>query len=144
LCQLSNLLHWMVLHTPLTVLERHRHSTDPFPDYRRTVPFGTGATVFYNYLDFALRNDTQYTFQILVSVGAEYLCGEIRCNELPPCVFSVEERNHRFKAHGDSVYRMNELWRIRKDRRTGEVTGEELLMKNRCRVLYDVSEEDLK
>ena len=143
LCQLSNLLHWMVLHTPLTVLERHRHSTDPFPDYRRTVPFGTGATVFYNYLDFAFRNDTQHIFQILVSVGAEYLHGEIRCNNLPPFVLSVEERNHRFQAHGDSVYRMNELWRTRKDRSTGALNGEELLMKNRCRVLYDVDEEHL-
>ncbi|MCP4646272.1 MAG: VanW family protein, partial [bacterium] len=34
LCQVTNLLHWMVLHTPLTVIERHRHSTDPFPDYK--------------------------------------------------------------------------------------------------------------
>lgn len=143
LCQLSNLLHWMVLQTPLTVVERHRHSTDPFPDYRRTVPFGTGATVFYNYLDFAFRNDTQHIFQILVSVGAEYLHGEIRCNNLPPFVFSVEERDHRFQAHGDSVYRMNELWRTRKNRSTGALNGEELLMKNRCRVLYDVDEEHL-
>ena len=46
LCQLSNLLHWMVLHTPMEVVERHRHDFDPFPDYRRTVPFGTGATAF--------------------------------------------------------------------------------------------------
>ncbi|MEA3267454.1 MAG: VanW family protein, partial [Candidatus Fermentibacteria bacterium] len=42
LCQLTNLLHWMVLQTPLQVTERHRHSTDPFPDHKRTVPFGTG------------------------------------------------------------------------------------------------------
>ncbi len=27
----------MILHTPLTVTERHRHDFDPFPDYRRRI-----------------------------------------------------------------------------------------------------------
>ena len=31
LCQLSNLIFWMTLHTPLTVTERHRHGYDVFP-----------------------------------------------------------------------------------------------------------------
>lgn len=32
LCQLSNLIYWITLHTPLEVTERHRHSYDVFPD----------------------------------------------------------------------------------------------------------------
>ena len=36
LCQLSNLIFWMTLHTPLTVVERYRHSHDVFPDANRT------------------------------------------------------------------------------------------------------------
>ncbi len=44
LCQLSNLIYWMTLHTPLSVTERHRHSYDVFPDSNRTQPFGSGAT----------------------------------------------------------------------------------------------------
>ena len=47
LCQLSNLLFWMTLHTPLTVVERYRHSHDVFPDSNRTQPFGSGATCAY-------------------------------------------------------------------------------------------------
>ena len=35
ICQLANLLHWMFLHSPLTVLERSEHSFDPFPDNGR-------------------------------------------------------------------------------------------------------------
>lgn len=31
LCQLSNLIYWMALHTPLTVTERWRHTHDVFP-----------------------------------------------------------------------------------------------------------------
>ena len=33
LCQLSNLIFWMTLHTPLTVVERYRHSHDVFPEF---------------------------------------------------------------------------------------------------------------
>ncbi len=32
ICALSNLVHWLVLHSALTVVERSEHSVDPFPD----------------------------------------------------------------------------------------------------------------
>jgi len=144
LCQLSNLIHWMVLQSPLTVVERHRHITDPFPDYRRTVPFGTGATVFYNYIDLAIRNCTSRTFEIKVSVDEEYLNGELRCDSPLPVKYSVIECNHRFVRKGDSVYRENELWRTETETSSGKLLGEELLMKNRCRVMYDVPREDVE
>ena len=51
ICQISNLIHWLVIHSPLTVEERYHHSFDPFPDDGRVLPFGSGATVFYNYRD---------------------------------------------------------------------------------------------
>ena len=41
LCQLSNLIFWMSVHTPLTIIERHRHGYDVFPDSNRTQPFGS-------------------------------------------------------------------------------------------------------
>lgn len=52
MCQFSNLIHWMVLHAPLTITEQHHHDQfDLFPDFGRQVPFGTGTSIFYNYLD---------------------------------------------------------------------------------------------
>ena len=56
LCQLSNLIFWMTLHTPLTVIERHRHGYDVFPDSNRTQPFGSGATCFYPYGELMIKN----------------------------------------------------------------------------------------
>lgn len=143
LCQLSNLLHWMVLHTPLKVTERHRHSTDPFPDHRRKVPFGSGATVFYNYLDLSFFNPTRHTFQIIVSVGEEYLKGRILSDEPLEHEYRVFERAHRFVRRGENVFRENQLWRTVVDRASGTALKEELLMSNSCRVFYEVPAEDI-
>lgn len=66
LCQLANLLFWLTLHTPLQVSERHHHSFDPFPDENRVMPFGSGASVFYNYVDLRITNPTYQRFQIKV------------------------------------------------------------------------------
>ncbi len=140
LCQLTNLLHWMVLQTPLAVTERHRHATDPFPDYKRKVPFGSGATVFYNYLDFAFRNDTSSVFQVKVRVEEEYLCGEIRCEKALPYRYSIVERNHRFLRKNGTVFRENELWCRKSDAESSIVLSESLLFKNHAEVLYHVAE----
>ena len=66
LCQLSNLIYWMTLHTPLTITERYRHSYDVFPDSKRNQPFGSGATCAYNYLDLQLKNETNEPYQLLI------------------------------------------------------------------------------
>ncbi len=140
LCQLSNLLHWMVLHAPMEITERHRHSFDPFPDFKRTVPFGTGATVFYNYLDLMFRNTSPHAFQLKIWVDEHCLQGEIRCEHPLPRRLEVEERKHRFVRIDGKIYRENELWQIETDTAVSEITAERLLMKNHAEVRYDVSD----
>ena len=66
LCPLANLIHWMGLHSPLQLTERHHHSFDPFPDEGRVLPFGSGASLFYNYVDLRFRNPTDQTLQLMV------------------------------------------------------------------------------
>ena len=46
LCQMANLIHWLILNSPLEVTELHHHSDALFPDSGRRVPFGTGTSVF--------------------------------------------------------------------------------------------------
>jgi len=94
LCQLSNLIYWMTLHTPLTVTERWRHNYDVFPDSNRTQPFGSGATVAYNYIDLQITNDTNMTFQFLVWVGDKCLHGEWRCNLPLKLRYEIYESDH--------------------------------------------------
>lgn len=137
LCQIANLLHWLVMHSPLTVTERHHHSFDPFPDDRRVLPFGSGATVFFNYLDYEFINNTPYTFQINLWLSDKCLEGELRVNEVLPYTYHVFEKNHEFLKIGDEFYRTNEIWRNKLIRgRSGEILETELLTRNFAKVKY--------
>ncbi len=137
ICQLANLVHWMFLHAPLTVVERSEHSYDPFPDKGRVLPWGVGCSIVYNYVDLAVRNDTAHTFQLAVSVGDRYLHGELRSDTRPEHSFKVEARGEEFLRHDGHVYRRNQIWRRVIDRRTGNQVGEELLKKNCALVVYE-------
>jgi vancomycin resistance protein VanW len=140
LCQLANLLYWMALHTPLEVVERHHHSFDPFPDENRTLPFGSGAGVFYNYIDLRFLNPTDVTFQIRLWLTADHLKGSIRSDIETQHSYHVFERNHRFLERGGKIFRENEIWRELIDRRTGNRVREELVVSNFSEVKYDLPE----
>lgn len=136
LCQLSNLLHWLALHTPLQVVERHHHGHDSFPDVGRVVPFGTGATVFYNYLDLRLRNEGPEAYRLRLWLTEDELRGEIRSDRPPTLTYAVVEEDHRFRRRGTDVFRENRLYRATRDRQTGAPVGRELLAHNVFPVLY--------
>lgn len=136
LCQLANLVHWMALHTPLELVERHHHSFDPFPDEGRVLPFGTGASLFYNYVDLRFRNPTDQTLQVLVWLDATHLCGEIRAESLPPLAYHVVESDHRYEQQPGKRFRCNRIWQRQVDRRSGQVVTERLLYANRSLVMY--------
>lgn len=94
LCQLSNLIYWMTLHSPLTVKERWRHNYDVFPDAGRTQPFGSGATVVYNYIDLQIYNDTDSDYQLVLRLDEEYLHGEWRSRQAALYTYKVYEKEH--------------------------------------------------
>lgn len=112
LCQLSNLIFWMTLHTPLTVIERYRHSHDVFPDANRTQPFGSGATCAYPHRDLMIRNDTDQIFQLCICVGEHDLEGAWRSIEKPEVQYRIVEREARMdQAAWGGYVRHNRLVR---------------------------------
>jgi vancomycin resistance protein VanW len=137
ICQISNLIHWLVMHSPLTVTERYHHSFDPFPDDGRVLPFGSGATVFYNYRDYQFTNNTEYTFQINLWFSDKCLEGELRIDQELDYAYHVIEKDHKFLKIRGQYYRKNEIWRDKVLKfRSGEVVASELMTKNFARVTY--------
>ncbi len=136
LCQLSNLIFWMTLHTPLTVVERYRHSHDVFPDVNRTQPFGSGATCAYPHRDLMIRNDTDETFQLCLEVGQTHLKGQWRSTRPPQLQFRIEERDARIDATSWGGYiRHNALYRKVYDVQ-GTFLEEQFLFTNDAIMMY--------
>lgn len=138
LCQLSNLIHWMVLHSDLTITEHHHHDgLDLFPDFGRQIPFGTGTSISYNYIDYRVKNDTTNTYQLRLWVDDEYLCGELRAEESLPHTFHIHAENEFFSREGGVVYRNGQVYRDTIDRKTGHTIDSQLIRTNHAKVMYD-------
>ena len=139
LCQMANMIHMLVLHSPLEVTELHHHSDALFPDERRRVPFGTGTSVCYNKFDYRFKNTLDCNVQILVWIEDGSLCGELRSEKPCPYRYKLVEEDHHFKKDGNDYYRNSKVYRIVTDRTTGEEIAKELLLVNHSLVMYDHS-----
>ena len=137
LCQMGNLIHWLVLNSPLTVTELHHHSDALFPDERRRVPFGTGTSVCYNHIDYRFRNDTDQTVQLLVWIEGDELCGELRSEKPFPNHYRLVEENHHFRKEGDDWYRISQVYRLVYAQDNEAPIAKELILDNHSKVLYD-------
>lgn len=138
LCQLSNLIHWMVLHSELTITEHHHHDgVDLFPDFGRQIPFGTGTSISYNYIDYRVTNNTDNTYQLRLKVDDEYLCGELRATEQQNHTFHIHAENEFFSREDGVIYRNGEVYRDTIDRITGQCVDQQLIRTNHARVMYD-------
>jgi vancomycin resistance protein VanW len=139
LCQMGNMIHWLVLNSPLTVTELHHHSDALFPDERRRVPFGTGTSICYNRVDYRFKNTTDQDVQILVWCENGDLCGELRSERPFPERYRLVEEDHHFQREGDKFFRVSKVYRLVIDRESGETIRKELILDNHSEVMYDYS-----
>jgi len=131
LCQLSNLIYWMTVHTPLTIVERWRHNYDVFPDVSRTQPFGSGATVVYNYVDLQICNHTEDDYQLMVWLDNDYLHGSWTVS------YEIYESEHIIKSHWWGGYtRWNEIKRKVIDQ-VGNLIDDQLVCTNEAIMMYE-------
>lgn len=138
MCQFTNLIHWLVLHSPLVICEHHHHNgLDLFPDFGRQIPFGTGTSIVYNYLDYRFYNPTENTFQLLTRVEGEYLTGELRCETPLTESYHVREEGAFFTEEEGVFYRHNQIFLKKIDNATGRTADDRLILSNRARVCYD-------
>ncbi|GHN03277.1 hypothetical protein WSM22_47660 [Cytophagales bacterium WSM2-2] len=139
LCQLGNLIYWMAIHSPLTVTERYRHGYDVFPDVNRSIPFGSGATLSYNYVDIQLKNNTDQLFQLCFWLSEEYLHGSIRCEKLLNVRYEIYEANHQIIHQGTwgGYTRHNQIRRKSFDLNSDTLLSDELIAENHAIMMYE-------
>lgn len=145
LCQFTNLIHWLILHTDMQIIEHHHHDgIDLFPDFGRQIPFGTGTSISHPSLDYRFKNSTDITYQLIVSVDDKYLCGEIRSDRSPRLKHHIKCEMERFTMEEGKVYRNSRIVRESVDRRTGLVVKRDLVKINHAEVKYDPSLLDVE
>ena len=136
LCQLSNLLFWMFLHTPLTIVERHGHGVKDFPEPPSDAPAGVDATVAEGWLDLRVRNDTTASFQIAVAFEEGRIIGRVLTDREPGPTYQVIGEGLRYTREGDAVFEEVDILRCTVDKATGLFLSAERLYRNRCRIGY--------
>jgi len=141
-CLVSNLLYWLGLNAGLRVVERHRHGFDLFPDQERRVPFGGGATVFYNFADLRLENPWPQPLLLRLWVESGSLRGELRSERDPGLRVEVYESEHRWLREGERWIRENRI-RRRILGADGALWDDHEVSHNRGVVLYEPPREEV-
>lgn len=140
MCQFTNLIHWMILHSPLDIIEHHHHdSVDLFPDFNRVVPFGTGTSILYNYKDYRFKNSTNQPFQLIVYTTDEYLCGELRTTQPLEQSYHIKAEDEYFSRENGIVFRNGKVYRSVVDKTSGNIIDKKLIKTNHAQVMYDTT-----
>ena len=137
LCQLSNLIYWMTLHTPLTVSERHRHGYDVFPDAQRTQPFGSGATCFYPHGDLMITNNTPDIYQLRIHVGSTHLHGAWHASAAPEFKYEIIEKDALMQSEWWGGYSRHNALYCRVYDLNGSLIDERLVTENHAMMMYE-------
>lgn len=140
--QVTNLLYWVILHSPLEVVERYRHNYDLYPDDLRNRPFGTGATCVHNRYDLKFQNTTDSIFQIIMTYRKGVLYGELRSLTLPVLTYEVFEERHLIKKNSFNEYiRHNAIYRKIKNTKTQKIKIE-YITENHALMVYKPLDEN--
>lgn len=137
LCNLVNTIHCLVLHSPLDVIEFHSHSDALAPDNGKRIPFSSGTSVNYNYIDYQVKNNTGQPMQLLLWCDDEKLYGELRSEQALAQQYELLEEGHHFHKEGEKYYRISKIYKLTLDKASGELLDKKLVLDNHSEVMYD-------
>ncbi len=137
LCNLSNTIHRLVLQSPLEVTEFHSHSDALAPDEGERVPFSSGTSVSYNYIDYRFKNATDQNVQLCLWCDDDNLYGELRSEREYPFIYDITEENHHFSMEDGKYYRISKIYKNTYDRQSGRLLNKTLVLDNHSEVMFD-------
>lgn len=139
LCMLSNLLFWVLLHAPLTVVERHGHREKDFPEPESDAPHGVDATVAEGWLDLKMKNETDMSFQLQISFTEGEMVGRVLASREEGLRYEVLNGTLRYIREDGKIYELAQVLRRQTDL-TGKVFSQKELYWNRCGIGYPLPE----
>ena len=140
LCQMSNLLFWVFLNSPLTIVERHTHKVKDFPTMRDAEPEGVDATINEGWLDLKVKNETDVTLQIGIAFDNANIIGSLFTDKAMPSIYEIEGKDLSYFRENGKVYQKISIYRREVAVDTREVFSESLLYENLCEIEYQLPE----
>jgi vancomycin resistance protein VanW len=138
LCQMSNLLFWVFLHSPLTIVERHTHKAKDFPTLRDAEPEGVDATINEGWIDLKVRNQTDITFQIGIAFDSANITGSLFTDKALPVFYEIDGKDLSYFRQNGKVCQKISIYRREIAVDTREVLSETLLYENLCEIDYQL------
>lgn len=136
LCQITNLLFWVFLHSPLTITERHGHGVKDFPEPPSDAPVGVDATIAEGWKDLKVKNETDQTYQISITFDERCIIGGLYVEKEPEFFWHVENGDILYRRSGGKVFEEVDVIQKKISFRTGEVQEEKLMYRNKCEIGY--------
>ena len=140
MCQMSNLLFWMFLHTPLTIIQRRGHEVKEFPEPNSDEIKGVDATISEGWIDLKVRNDTDCTYQIWVTLDDEKIIGQVSADKEPQALYKITNGSIQYVRESGGIYEYAQVKRMQVALGTGEIIDCKLLYTNKCKICYPLPE----
>lgn len=139
LCQMSNLLFDLFLHSPLRVVERKGHGKKEFPDPGTSL-VGMDATVSEGWIDLKVENRQPQAYQIKIDFDEERIYGFLRTEPEPDAEYEILNKNVTYVKKGGAIYQQADIYRKKNGRKQGTAGSEEKLYRNCCEIAYRLPE----
>lgn len=141
LCQMSNLLFWVFLHSPLTIIERTGHDMRDFPEPEGDALLGVDATIAEGWIDLKMRNDTQNTYEIQVRFDDTYVYVGLYALEKPHYTYEVINKNLVYQQNQNQIIEEVDIVSKIYDAYTKQLCEVKTLYRNRCIINYKLPKD---
>ena len=141
LCQMSNLLFWLFLHTPLTIIERHGHMIKDFPEPPSDAPIGVDAAISEGWLDLKVKNNTECTFQISISFDETNIHGSILTDIEPTTTFQITNDRPLYYRKNSKIFEEVGIFQDIISQPEKKCISSKLLYRNCCEIGYQLPED---
>lgn len=140
LCQLTNLLFWLFLHAPLTIVERHGHGMKEFPEPDSDAPAGVDATVSEGWLDLKVHNETDRTFQIHIRFDPTHILGQLLADRDDGIAYEVVNSHRIYCRRNGRVFEEVDILQKQLSQDRGTCLSARILYHNTCEIGYPLPE----
>lgn len=143
LCHLSNLLHYIFLMSPLTVIERHGHKVKSFPNPDKSSLEGIDSTIHPGWLDLKVKNNTDNIYQIDISFDDEYMYGRILSDKESKVNYKIINEDLHYTEENGKVYENVSVVQVKTDKDNSDNFSKKKLYEEKVLIEYELPDGEI-